>query len=45
MGIVTLLYDLTRSGELKMTAIKAEIPIHPLVDKIVTTFQRLCFCF
>jgi len=45
MRIVTILYDHAGSGKLKMAAIKAEIPMHPLVDKIALTFQRLCFVF
>jgi len=42
MRIVTLMYDHAGSGELNMAAIKAEMPIHPLVYQIITKFQRLC---
>ena len=43
MGIVTLLYDLTGSGKLKMMAFKPEIPIHQLVDPLVSRKLSMMF--
>ena len=45
MEIMTLLYDLTESGDLMMAAIKPELPIHPLVDHMETKCLRLSLCF